>query len=380
MYYWQHKTITIEREELYERVWKTPMYRLAAEYGISDVGLKKVCKKLRIPTPPRGYWVRLEHGWKIKPEPLPKLKAGDPTQYFLKQRPLEKPVEPHMPSEEAQEVIARLKDALPIRVPATLRKPHRLIAATNERLKKARPDQYGMLQAWADGCVNMKVGPNSVKRALIIMNTIVKFLESQNIEVISHENNRKKATSIKLFDETVSFGIKDRSRRHTRKPEDKKSWQSDWYFVPIGELTLFIDDGFGIGYRTQWSDAKSRKVEDALNDFIVELVVAADSKRQATQKRLDCRRRADESRRRMAEIQRQAEAEADRLKHLEQLADRWTQSAHLKNFITAAEQHVASMALSEAERRQFEMWVWWANKHVEKLNPLSDGMLRFIKG
>jgi hypothetical protein len=30
------------REELYERVWTTPMHRLAKEFGYSDVGLAKV--------------------------------------------------------------------------------------------------------------------------------------------------------------------------------------------------------------------------------------------------------------------------------------------------------------------------------------------------
>lgn len=36
--------ITLTREGLYEQVWKTPMSRLAADYGISDVALAKIAR------------------------------------------------------------------------------------------------------------------------------------------------------------------------------------------------------------------------------------------------------------------------------------------------------------------------------------------------
>jgi hypothetical protein len=46
------------RKELYEKVWKVPMQRLAKEFGVSDVALAKTCKKLHIPVPGRGYWAK----------------------------------------------------------------------------------------------------------------------------------------------------------------------------------------------------------------------------------------------------------------------------------------------------------------------------------
>jgi len=44
-----------DRDSLYEEVWATPMATLAKKYGISDVGLAKVCRKLSIPLPGRGH-------------------------------------------------------------------------------------------------------------------------------------------------------------------------------------------------------------------------------------------------------------------------------------------------------------------------------------
>lgn len=66
-----HSWEGISREQLYELVWKQPMTRLAKEFGISDVALKKRCRKLAIPTPSPGYWVKVEHGQKPERVPLP---------------------------------------------------------------------------------------------------------------------------------------------------------------------------------------------------------------------------------------------------------------------------------------------------------------------
>ena len=56
--------IIIDRQELYEQVWQRPVRQVALEYGISDVGLAKVCERLEVPRPPRGYWAKQQHGKK----------------------------------------------------------------------------------------------------------------------------------------------------------------------------------------------------------------------------------------------------------------------------------------------------------------------------
>ena len=53
---------TWNRNELYVEVWERPQVKVAAKYGISAVMLGKVCRKLHIPLPGRGYWAKLEFG------------------------------------------------------------------------------------------------------------------------------------------------------------------------------------------------------------------------------------------------------------------------------------------------------------------------------
>ncbi|HBW35957.1 hypothetical protein [Desulfosporosinus sp. BICA1-9] len=71
------ETRTYEREKLYKEVWVEPMTTVAKRYGISDVALRKHCKKLEIPTPPNGYWAKVQAGQKPKIPTLPKSKGPD---------------------------------------------------------------------------------------------------------------------------------------------------------------------------------------------------------------------------------------------------------------------------------------------------------------
>jgi hypothetical protein len=57
--------VTISRDDLYVQVWEKPMMQLASRYGISGNGLAKICRKLAVPYPGRGYWARKAAGQKV---------------------------------------------------------------------------------------------------------------------------------------------------------------------------------------------------------------------------------------------------------------------------------------------------------------------------
>jgi hypothetical protein len=54
----EKKPVEISREELHRLVWKTPIQRLAEQFGITGNGLAKICDRVNVPYPPRGYWPR----------------------------------------------------------------------------------------------------------------------------------------------------------------------------------------------------------------------------------------------------------------------------------------------------------------------------------
>jgi hypothetical protein len=52
-------------------IWSEPTTTLAQRFGISDVGLAKVCRRSNIPAPPRGYWAKVAAGISIPRPDLP---------------------------------------------------------------------------------------------------------------------------------------------------------------------------------------------------------------------------------------------------------------------------------------------------------------------
>ena len=65
--------VVLSCQELYEKLWTVPAASLSKTFGISDVGLANVCRKHRVPQPPRGNWAKLRNGKRVDKMPLPAM-------------------------------------------------------------------------------------------------------------------------------------------------------------------------------------------------------------------------------------------------------------------------------------------------------------------
>lgn len=89
----------VHRDTLYSEVWTTPMVSLAPKYGVSAVFLSRVCARLNIPCPPRGYWARKQSGQRPEIPPLPASTIAVPTEWRRgDQLPSITRLEPAMPN------------------------------------------------------------------------------------------------------------------------------------------------------------------------------------------------------------------------------------------------------------------------------------------
>ena len=70
------RELRLTRQEIFERVWTTPIVQLAPEWGLSDQGLHKACRRLRIPRPPRGWWAKARAGHPVRRPKLPRIPDG----------------------------------------------------------------------------------------------------------------------------------------------------------------------------------------------------------------------------------------------------------------------------------------------------------------
>ncbi len=125
--------LTFTREALYEKVWTEAIAILAPKLGLSDVSLKKTCARLRVPTPPRGYWAKIAAGQRPRRAPLPKLPASVSRQSLTVTFRQPPKLLPTVPTVEDTGPVStqRQFEALPenhVAVPDQLTNPHPLVA------------------------------------------------------------------------------------------------------------------------------------------------------------------------------------------------------------------------------------------------------------
>jgi len=376
-------TIVLNRKDLYEKVWKEPMSRIAPQYGISDVGLKKICRKLDIPTPPRGYWVRLQFGQKVERTPLPKLKEGTPSIYELQGGQIDEKVQTFWT--EVTEIIAKEKAlATGIKIPKILSSPHPLIRETKGVLSKAKQDDFGVLRPWRKRYLDIRVSPENLNRALRIMQALIKAFESRGFPVsIKNNGDGYPSTYIKIFGEEIKFALKEKVSRSEHVPTEKEQQEKRkhgflydiqrWDFTPTGKFTLLIDD-WGNGQRKQWSDGRTQTVEGLLHSFLIGVVKYADVERQERELREEEQQQWEEERRLRAELERRRRAEEERLQDLEHQTLQWAKSQQLRAYIKEVEKVASRRPKPNEFQSDLDLWLNWAKLHADRLDPLTRGL------
>lgn len=382
----ESESLTIEREELYRQVWAEPIFRLAPKYGISNVALKKICKKLNVPAPPRGYWAKIQNHIRVERTPLPRIKYDQPKVHELNmnrsttnQSNPEKTGSPIGP--EAIEVIARIELWQPIDIPQKLRRPHPLVKKTFDILSQAGPDKYGMLRPWGQEILDVRVSPKLLKRAIRIMQALLIRIELLGFGLSAKKGyNHLQTSGAVIFDETISFGLNEKTRQidHVLTDSEKKhierygsiSYAPKWDYEPTGVLSLKIDSWAARGIRKKWNDSKSKGVEDHLKDFLINLVTIADLEKKRRLEIEERKRRWQEELDAREALERRRQEEQKRLQDLENQALRWAKAAQLRSYITEVEKKASGSDLPTEEQERLASWLRWARGHADRIDPL----------
>lgn len=374
----ENRSITVNRNELYEQVWSEPVSRLAPKYGISDVGLKKICRKLNVPTPPLGYWTKIQHNIRVEKTPLPRLEHGEPHIHTIQKSDLNSKDDFEF-SAEAKEIISKFG---PIKVPERLSAPHPLVRKTRDALSKAKSDKYGVLQNWRKKHLNVRVSARLLNRALRIMNRLIRFLEKQGFEVSIGSAHESTGMYVIIFEEKVKFFIQEKSLRKDHVPTEKEKEElKRWHYAhfekydykPSGKLTLQIDSWSASTVRKKWSDGKIQRVENFLTDFAINAVKVADIRRSDRIEREEQWRQQEEERRRQDEMNRLRQIEEERLRDLENQTDRWFKSNQLREYISAVENAASERGISINDE-PLKRWLQWAKNHANRFDPLYNNL------
>jgi hypothetical protein len=367
-------TVYLTRSELYDQVWSEPMATLARRYRLSDVGLAKICRRLRIPVPYRGYWSKLAAQRKPHRTKLPVAPPSAAETFAgvtLRRRGEDDP-------DEAPAVVAQEHhEALPanrITVPERLSAPHTLVAKAVAALRRTKPDDQGFLRPQS-ACLHVRVTLDSADRAMNILDALLKALEVRGFATAIRTGDWP-GTYVRIGEEDVGIALEERVRRvELPRPDSSKgylSWSKQYEWQPTGQLTLRIANAFDSGMRQSWADGKAQRVEDCLGEFIVGLVKAAEvikARRLEREARARQQRAAEE--RREAALRRQAEEEA-RIRALDHAVAAWSRARTIREYVAAFRAAGGQGVETDASTAIAE-WLAWAEAFGDRLDPLHPG-------
>jgi hypothetical protein len=137
-------TITLTRQQLYDRAWSTPIETLAQELGLSGRGLGKLCDRHDAPVPPRGWWAKKAAGHRVKQAPLPnsdvpadrRIQFNGPAAAMAEAAD-DPSVQPLIEFEQRTENRVTVLDDLPV--------THPLLVKTQKALNRAKRDASGLV-------------------------------------------------------------------------------------------------------------------------------------------------------------------------------------------------------------------------------------------
>lgn len=385
-------TKRFSRAELYEMVWSRPLRDLAKDFGLSDSGLAKSCRKANIPRPPRGYWAKKAAGKPVTQTSLPKrgpgmsdtvMIGGGPYRYYqvLSDQEL-LALEPKPPSFEEpissfEKCAQKIIGVAPI--PPFPERAHRqiqkLLDADEERRHKYHASAYP--SSWDAPLFEDPIE----QRRLKLINAIMASLEAAGFRV-SIEGKDGRRLSANIHDTSVSFTLDTTTQKLDPRRRNAIETRGS------SENLVCIIESWDPepGFKTSWNDSSARTLETQLLSIVRTIVVMAEVQyRRGQWNRYDFllqlktkliermeKEKAEAARKEAARLEAIERARIDRLTSD---AQAYRQAQDIRAFV--------SNVLSQHENGQLpatdndiQAWRAWALAQAERVDPIRSG--RFI--
>lgn len=296
--------MNLSRRQLYDLVWSKPILGLAKEYGFSDVGFSKICRRHNIPLPPRGYWAKISAGLKVSQPPLPNPHREGPV--YIPHRKLITEEEILEKKKALTQEKSEIEKIGVISVPAHITSPHKVTQNTQQFFEKiikkieqaqksnSLPRDYysvinsiyrGRVQCKQTGCFNMAVSEGLVERALIFLDTLVKELEKNGFKIQSVKIKEAQGPVIAIKDNEVITFLVSEGYKYQVIEDSKKMTELDRLLYPdkkpvaTGKLTFSVyASKTHLG--RNWTDGK-RLIELELPAIIHEFIYLIPRQKQA---------------------------------------------------------------------------------------------------
>ena len=381
MSYWNQEQIEITRDDLYQQVWEEPVSKIAPRYGISDVGLKKICVKLNVPVPPRGYWAKLANGKTPRKRALPKIGKGEPTSIKIaKRKPREiKPDSPSTPVTGPQFWPHP-------RISASTDVGHPIVLKLVQDYATAKVGEDGLLHSRRMDAWPLKVSQDNRDRYFRILDGLLRSFDSVGHAVSLGTN---------WFECTTEFGIvkfelletmksvernpnkeererdRDRLRYYANDERNRPRYYRD---IASGLLAITIQHEDTLNVRKVWSDSEKSKLENQLTSFASGMLRFADARKVAADKAEKRRLEREEWQRQWREEENRRRAEQTRRDKLATAIKSWSEANDIRTFAEAFESEARARFGGDLSADVLD-WIQWIRRRADLIDPLKADLM-----
>lgn len=359
----------LTRRQIYDLVWSKPLNKLATEFGLSDQGLAKACRRYDVPVPPVGYWQKLAYGKPVDHPPLASEKFDDDAivevTIGVKMRP-----EAIVRSDLDQ----RSQEPTPQIEPKAHKpdRPHPMLTKIKKGFDKAKdPNEFAYVNV---APFKIRASPLNADRLVTLIAEILAAASSENWEIKTSKDGE---WELLASEERIELAISENTRKVAHTPtaaeirdNQRYSWNKipEFDHLPSGELKLTISNGSYLGVRTNWSDGKKQTLESVLPGLIEGISIVGAAR--------NTRRLEREEQARQWELQRQREAERRRLEEIQRTrfaifkeqAKQHKEAEVLRAYVGQVKQKLEQLPQNDLSRVQ--EWIEWAEKSIEDFDPL----------
>jgi hypothetical protein len=390
----------LSQRAMYDLVWSRPMTKVAEDFGISDVALKKICGKHRIPTPPRGYWAKKEAGKPTKKTQF--HNTTDPQHEHVVIQGSRNKLAPEVReilNEERERRKAKPNAASPAEFGPTapLQDTHPAIAATARALRKAKPNADEVVRANGQGHCGIEVGASCIERTIAMLDAIVRALNARGLKVEPLGNGMRVASP----PDTLAFSLVERIEKRNHEPtmedlsrEERRQkkqerdarlgiWSHgqeraypEFDVIRTGELSIQIADEYVRGLRRTWGDGKRQKLESLVDDIAGGIATYLAGVKARREERERWHREWERKQRLAALARAREERETRRHEFLKRLVAISTEADALKSFLARSRACLQARPSGELAR----MLEWTEARLLELEGELTpDGMTSALR-
>lgn len=371
------RVVTLTREELHLKVWSAPLRTVAAEIGISDVGLSKACKRHDIPTPKQGYWLRRSDRKKTTPLP-PKHEDDSQITFYI--------------NDSGVQIgsIKTLKiEVDTIEIPSDLKSAHPLVRATQESSRGSTfVEAKGKQEFRTRRHLDVRVSPEQFDRTLRIASALIFASEAQGAKWAIDENG---STWLSFDSQRMQVYFLEKMSRVPRPeppaPPVKKGERSRPYFADLlrpkwkmigtGLVSFVVDASLPNGVQRKWGAAQ-HPLETQLTAIVEHLPLLATGIR-AWRDEQEAWHKAFERKRQIG-LQAARDAETSRilLERLVRAANAYGSAAAIRSYCLEVASRYDQRDLAADDRAKLNEWLAWAHDQADRIDPANQPLASLL--